>query len=113
MIFLTSPPSLTGAGRYGGDWVIWTAGFLGGVAVGSDCHQLSFHAAALRMSTTGLTARAFGAEIRRRWRALGIQPLLLALGAGVTLCISHAAYRAGFTYCRRERRCHDCRRDAS
>lgn len=40
----------------------------------------------LRMSTTGLTARARGAKIRSAARAL-VQPLATALGAGVLIIL--------------------------
>lgn len=83
--------------------------FLGGVAVGATATSFLFMLLLfLRMSTTGLTAQAFGAKNPQALARALIQPLLLALGAGRwrdDCAISHAAYRAGFTYCRRERRC--------
>ncbi len=55
---------------------------------GRDCHQLSFMLLLfLRMSTTGLTAQAFGAKNPQALARALIQPLLLALGAGVMIVL--------------------------
>ncbi len=102
MIFLTSPSPYWGWSSYGGDWSSGQPGFPRGVAVGAYSPP-AFHAAAfLRMSTTGLTAQAFGAKksagVTRRRPTV----LLLALGAGVMIGASHAAFiELAFTYCRR------------
>ncbi|ENA4092019.1 MATE family efflux transporter DinF [Salmonella enterica subsp. enterica] len=62
--------------------------FLGGVAVGATATSFLFMLLLfLRMSTTGLTAQAFGAKNPQALARALIQPLLLALGAGVMIVL--------------------------
>lgn len=62
--------------------------YLGGVAIGATATSFLFMLLLfLRMSTTGLTAQAFGANnLSALARAL-VQPLLLALGAGIAIVL--------------------------
>ncbi|WP_372384060.1 MATE family efflux transporter DinF [Klebsiella pneumoniae] len=58
--------------------------YLGGVAVGATATSFLFMLLLfLRMSTTGLTAQAWGAKDPQRLARALVQPLALALGAGV------------------------------
>ncbi|EAM9430007.1 MATE family efflux transporter DinF [Salmonella enterica] len=62
--------------------------YLGGVAVGATATSFLFMLLLfLRMSTTGLTAQAFGAKNPLALARALIQPLLLALGAGVMIVL--------------------------
>lgn len=62
--------------------------YLGGVAIGATATSFLFMLLLfLRMSTTGLTAQAFGARDPLRLAQALIQPLLLALGAGVAIVL--------------------------
>jgi len=62
--------------------------YLGGVAIGATATSFLFMLLLfLRMSTTGLTAQAFGARDPLRLARALIQPLLLALGAGVVIVL--------------------------
>ncbi|MFP2240931.1 MATE family efflux transporter DinF [Pseudescherichia vulneris] len=62
--------------------------YLGGVAVGSMATSFLFMLLLfLRMSTTGLTAQAFGAKDPVRLARALVQPLLLALGAGAAIVL--------------------------
>ena len=57
--------------------------YLGGVAIGATATSFLFMLLLfLRMSTTGLTAQAFGANNPSALARALVQPLLLALGAG-------------------------------
>lgn len=60
--------------------------YLGGVAVGAMATSFLFMLLLfLRMSTTGLTAQAFGAGDKTALARALVQPLLLALLAGLSL----------------------------
>ncbi|HKN04578.1 MAG TPA: MATE family efflux transporter DinF [Buttiauxella sp.] len=60
--------------------------YLGGVAIGATATSFLFMLLLfLRMSTTGLTAQAFGANNPSALARALVQPLLLALGAGVVI----------------------------
>ena len=62
--------------------------YLGGVAVGATATSFLFMLLLfLRMSTTGLTAQALGAEDREGLARALVQPLLLALGAGLAIVL--------------------------
>lgn len=62
--------------------------YLGGVAVGSMATSFLFMLLLfLRMSTTGLTAQAYGAKDPQRLARALVQPLLLALGAGIAIVL--------------------------
>ncbi|EKY1893896.1 MATE family efflux transporter DinF [Salmonella enterica subsp. arizonae serovar 35:z4,z32:-] len=62
--------------------------YLGGVAVGATATSFLFMLLLfLRMSTTGLTAQAFGAKNARALARALVQPLLLALGAGMMIAL--------------------------
>ncbi|MDX6021054.1 MATE family efflux transporter DinF [Scandinavium sp. V105_16] len=62
--------------------------YLGGVAVGSMATSFLFMLLLfLRMSTTGLTAQAFGAKDPVRLARALVQPLLLAIGAGAAIVL--------------------------
>lgn len=62
--------------------------YLGGVAIGATATSFLFMLLLfLRMSTTGLTAQAFGARDPLRLARALIQPLLLALGAGAAIVL--------------------------
>ena len=54
--------------------------YLGGVAVGATATSFLYAVAVLRMSTTGLTAQAYGAKNPQALARALVQPLLLALG---------------------------------
>lgn len=57
--------------------------YLGGVAVGATATSFLFMLLLfLRMSTTGLTAQAYGAKNPQALARALVQPLLLALGLG-------------------------------
>lgn len=65
-----------------------SADYLGGVAVGATATSFLFMLLLfLRMSTTGLTAQAFGAQDPARLARALVQPLLLALGAGLLIML--------------------------
>ncbi|AHG19848.1 damage-inducible protein [Chania multitudinisentens RB-25] len=65
--------------------------YLGGVAVGSMVTSFLFMLLLfLRMSTTGLAAQALGAQEPQRLAKAFIQPLLLALVAGVAIVLLRA-----------------------
>jgi MATE family multidrug resistance protein len=65
--------------------------YLGGVAVGSMATSFLFMLLLfLRMSTTGLTAQAFGAKDPQRLARALVQPMLLALGAGLVIVLLRA-----------------------
>lgn len=62
--------------------------YLGGVAVGATATSFLFMLLLfLRMSTTGLTAQAWGAKDPLRLARALVQPLVLALGAGVLIIL--------------------------
>lgn len=62
--------------------------YLGGVAIGSMATSFLFMLLLfLRMSTTGLTAQAYGAKDPVRLARALVQPLLLALGAGLMIVV--------------------------
>lgn len=65
--------------------------YLGGVAVGSMATSFLFMLLLfLRMSTTGLTAQALGAQDPQRLAKAFMQPLLLALVAGLAIVLLRA-----------------------
>lgn len=65
-----------------------SAVYLGGVAIGATATSFLFMLLLfLRMSTTGLTAQAFGAKDPLRLARALVQPLLLALGAGLLIVV--------------------------
>ncbi len=65
--------------------------YLGGVAVGSMATSFLFMLLLfLRMSTTGLTAQALGAQDPYRLARAFMQPLLLALVAGLAIVLLRA-----------------------
>ena len=65
-----------------------SADYLGGVAVGATATSFLFMLLLfLRMSTTGLTAQAHGAQDATRLARALVQPLLLALGAGFLILL--------------------------
>ena len=62
--------------------------YLGGVAVGATATSFLFMLLLfLRMSTTGLTAQAFGARNDEALARALVQPLLMALGAGLVIVL--------------------------
>lgn len=62
--------------------------YLGGVAIGATATSFLFMLLLfLRMSTTGLTAQAFGAKDPIRLSRALVQPLILALGAGLLIVL--------------------------
>ncbi|MGO0669917.1 MATE family efflux transporter DinF [Klebsiella michiganensis] len=62
--------------------------YLGGVAVGATATSFLFMLLLfLRMSTTGLTAQAFGAKDPQRLARALVQPLVLALAAGAAIVL--------------------------
>lgn len=62
--------------------------YLGGVAVGTTATSFIFMLLLfLRMSTTGLTAQAFGAGDKQALARALMQPLLIALAAGLLLAL--------------------------
>lgn len=62
--------------------------YLGGVAVGATATSFLFMLLLfLRMSTTGLTAQAFGAKNPQALARALVQPLMLALGAGLLIAL--------------------------
>ncbi|KFC05365.1 DNA-damage-inducible protein F [Trabulsiella guamensis ATCC 49490] len=62
--------------------------YLGGVAVGATATSFLFMLLLfLRMSTTGLTAQAFGAKDPLALARALVQPLLMALGAGALIVV--------------------------
>lgn len=62
--------------------------YLGGVAIGATATSFLFMLLLfLRMSTTGLTAQAYGAKDPLRLARALVQPLILALGAGVLIVL--------------------------
>ncbi|MTH47973.1 MATE family efflux transporter DinF [Intestinirhabdus alba] len=62
--------------------------YLGGVAVGATATSFLFMLLLfLRMSTTGLTAQAFGAQDPQALARALVQPLMLALGAGILIVL--------------------------
>lgn len=62
--------------------------YLGGVAIGATATSFLFMLLLfLRMSTTGLTAQAFGAKDPVRLARALVQPLILALGAGLLIVV--------------------------
>ncbi|HED3204331.1 TPA: MATE family efflux transporter DinF, partial [Kluyvera ascorbata] len=62
--------------------------YLGGVAIGATATSFLFMLLLfLRMSTTGLTAQAFGAKNPQALARALVQPLLLALGAGLLIVL--------------------------
>ncbi|EMH4164379.1 MATE family efflux transporter DinF [Pluralibacter gergoviae] len=65
-----------------------SAVYLGGVAVGATATSFLFMLLLfLRMSTTGLTAQAFGAKDPLALARALVQPLLLAFGAGISIML--------------------------
>ena len=65
-----------------------SAVYLGGVAVGATATSFLFMLLLfLRMSTTGLTAQAFGAKDPHGLARALVQPLLLAFGAGIAIVL--------------------------
>ena len=65
--------------------------YLGGVAIGATATSFLFMLLLfLRMSTTGLTAQAFGAKDPLRLARALVQPLILALGAGLLIVLLRA-----------------------
>lgn len=68
------------------------ARYLGGVALGSSLISLLFLLLGfLRMSTTGLTAQAFGAQDANAMRTSLLQAAVVALGLAVLLLLQHPA----------------------
>ncbi|MFY9997778.1 MAG: MATE family efflux transporter DinF [Leclercia sp.] len=62
--------------------------YLGGVAIGATATSFLFMLLLfLRMSTTGLTAQAYGAKDPQRLARALAQPLLMALGAGLLIVL--------------------------
>ncbi|MBC1186831.1 MATE family efflux transporter DinF [Kluyvera sichuanensis] len=62
--------------------------YLGGVAIGATATSFLFMLLLfLRMSTTGLTAQAFGARNPQALARALVQPLMLALGAGLLIIL--------------------------
>ena len=62
--------------------------YLGGVAIGATATSFLFMLLLfLRMSTTGLTAQAYGAKDPLRLARALVQPLILALGAGALIVL--------------------------
>lgn len=62
--------------------------YLGGVAIGATATSFLFMLLLfLRMSTTGLTAQAFGAKNPQALARALVQPLMLALGAGLLIIL--------------------------
>ena len=62
--------------------------YLGGIAIGAMATSFLFMLLLfLRMSTTGLTAQAFGAKDPVRLGRALVQPLILALGAGLLIVV--------------------------
>ena len=62
--------------------------YLGGVAIGATATSFLFMLLLfLRMSTTGLTSQAFGAKDPVRLARALVQPLILALGAGLLIVL--------------------------
>lgn len=62
--------------------------YLGGVAIGATATSFLFMLLLfLRMSTTGLTAQAYGAKDPLRLARALVQPLFLALGAGALIVL--------------------------
>ncbi|NJQ21436.1 MATE family efflux transporter DinF [Pantoea sp. LS15] len=62
--------------------------YLGGVAIGATATSFLFMLLLfLRMSTTGLTAQAYGARDPLRLARALVQPLILALGAGALIVV--------------------------
>ena len=65
--------------------------YLGGIAIGAMATSFLFMLLLfLRMSTTGLTAQAFGAKDPVRLGRARVQPLILALGAGLLIVVVRA-----------------------
>lgn len=65
--------------------------YLGGIAIGAMATSFLFMLLLfLRMSTTGLTAQAFGAKDPVRLGRALVQPLILALGAGLLIVVVRA-----------------------
>lgn len=65
--------------------------YLGGVAIGATATSFLFMLLLfLRMSTTGLTAQAFGAKDPLRLARALVQPLILAIGAGMLIVLLRA-----------------------
>ncbi|WP_058912425.1 MATE family efflux transporter DinF [Entomohabitans teleogrylli] len=65
--------------------------YLGGVAIGAMATSFLFMLLLfLRMSTTGLTAQAYGARDDRALARALVQPLILALAAGVAIVLLRA-----------------------
>ena len=65
--------------------------YLGGIAIGAMATSFLFMLLLfLRMSTTGLTAQAFGAKDPVRLGRALVQPLILALGAGLLIVVLRA-----------------------
>ncbi|WP_446028595.1 MATE family efflux transporter DinF [Lelliottia amnigena] len=65
--------------------------YLGGIAIGAMATSFLFMLLLfLRMSTTGLTAQAFGAKDPVRLGRALVQPLILALGAGLLIGVLRA-----------------------
>lgn len=62
--------------------------YLGGVAIGATATSFLFMLLLfLRMSTTGLTAQAFGAKNPQALARALVQPLILALSAGALIAL--------------------------
>ena len=62
--------------------------YLGGVAIGATATSFLFMLLLfLRMSTTGLTAQAYGAKDPLRLARALVQPLILAFGAGALIVL--------------------------
>ena len=67
------------------------AWFLGGVALGSTMISVTFWLLGfLRMSTTGLTAQAYGAQDKRQLALVFLQGSLMALGFAVLFLVFHS-----------------------
>lgn len=65
--------------------------YLGGVAIGATATSFLFMLLLfLRMSTTGMTAQAYGAKDPLRLARALVQPLILALGAGLIIVLLRA-----------------------
>ena len=74
--------------------------YLGGVAVGATATSFLFMLLLfLRMSTTGLTAQAYGAKNPQALARALVQPAVGVGGWGVNCAAAYTDYRSGAAYC--------------
>lgn len=74
--------------------------YLGGVAVGATATSFLFMLLLfLRMSTTGLTAQAYGAKNPQALARAGATVAVGVGGWGVNCAAAYADYRSGAAYC--------------